>query len=91
MPVTAPRLFCIPARDAPIVAVFRRGPSAWSHVGQWDLARGEYEPGSWSKANGAGRLQIREGIDGRLVVVQETDVATLRPDPREPPREAREW
>jgi len=49
--LTPPRLFGIPARDAPIVAVFRRGPSNWSHVGRWDLARGVYEPGAWIKAN----------------------------------------
>ncbi len=44
---TAPRLFCIPASTAPVVAVFRRGPSAWAHVGKWDLARGTYTPGAW--------------------------------------------
>lgn len=32
---------------APIVAVFRRGPSAWSHVGRWDLAQNHYESGGW--------------------------------------------
>src|SRR5262245_48312523 len=36
---SAPRIFCIPATRAPIVAVLRRGPSAWSHLGKWDLAR----------------------------------------------------
>lgn len=45
--MTPPRIYCIPARDAPIVAVFRRGPSAWSHIGRWDLAEGRYEPGAW--------------------------------------------
>jgi hypothetical protein len=29
------------------VAVFRRGPTNWSHVGKWDLARHRYEPGAW--------------------------------------------
>jgi hypothetical protein len=33
------------------VAVLRRGPSAWSHVGRWDLARGRYEPGAWIRSN----------------------------------------
>jgi hypothetical protein len=46
-----PRLFGIPATAAPIVAVLRRGPSAWSHVGRWDVARGIYEPGAWIRAN----------------------------------------
>lgn len=30
-----------------MVAVFRRGPSNWAHVGRWDLAAGRYEPGAW--------------------------------------------
>jgi hypothetical protein len=47
----APRLFGIPATRAPIVAVLRRGPTAWSHVGRWDVARGVYEPGAWIRAN----------------------------------------
>ena len=45
--MTAPRIFGIPAADAPIVAVIRRGPSDWAHVGKWDVAAGTYEPGSW--------------------------------------------
>src|SRR5215510_9874809 len=42
-----PRIYCIPASEAPVVAVFRRGPTNWSHVGRWDLAAGRYEPGAW--------------------------------------------
>jgi hypothetical protein len=45
--VTAPRLFGIPAREAPVVAVLRRGPSDWVQVGHWDLATMTYESGSW--------------------------------------------
>jgi hypothetical protein len=50
---TAPpaRLFGIPATRAPIVAVFRRGPTSWSHVGRWDVARGVYESGAWIRAS----------------------------------------
>jgi hypothetical protein len=44
---TPPRLHGLPAAEAPVVAVLRRGPSDWSHVGRWDLARGVYEPGAW--------------------------------------------
>ncbi len=33
------------AAEAPVVAVFRRGPTNWSHVGQWDLAGLRYNPG----------------------------------------------
>jgi hypothetical protein len=46
-----PRLFGIPATRAPVVAVLRRGPSAWSQVGRWDLGRDRYEPGAWIRAN----------------------------------------
>jgi len=42
-----PRIYCIPATKAPIVAVFRRGPTNWSHVGRWDLEAQRYEPGAW--------------------------------------------
>jgi hypothetical protein len=42
-----PRIYCIPATEAPVVAVFRRGPTKWSHVGRWDPAAGRYEPGAW--------------------------------------------
>ncbi|MBH0200633.1 MAG: hypothetical protein HP497_14700 [Nitrospira sp.] len=42
-----PRIYCIPATQAPVVAVFCRGPSNWAHVGRWDLAAGRYEPGAW--------------------------------------------
>jgi hypothetical protein len=49
--MVALRLFGIPARDAPVVAVVRRGPSAWSHLGRWDLTDGSFEPGAWIRAN----------------------------------------
>jgi hypothetical protein len=42
-----PRIFCIPALRAPVVAIIRRGPSSWMHVSRWDLEKPEYEPGSW--------------------------------------------
>jgi hypothetical protein len=42
-----PRIYCVPAAKAPIVAVFRRGPTSWSHVGRWDLEARRYEPGAW--------------------------------------------
>lgn len=62
----APRIYCIPATQAPIVAVFRRGPSAWSSVGQWDLEQGRYEHGAWL----AGRIFPRRSDlspDGRYL------------------------
>lgn len=45
--VPGPRLFGIVATDAPVVAVIRRGPSAWCALGRWDVATDTYEPGSW--------------------------------------------
>jgi hypothetical protein len=65
-PRAAPRLYCIPATRAPIVAVFRRGPTQWSHVGRWDLDGGRYEPGAWLR----GRIFPRRSDlspDGRLL------------------------
>jgi hypothetical protein len=62
----APRIYCIPATKAPVVAVFRRGPSDWSHVGRWDLARKRYEPGAWLR----GRIFPRRSDlspDGRFL------------------------
>ncbi|PYM28392.1 MAG: hypothetical protein DMD80_12200 [Candidatus Rokuibacteriota bacterium] len=47
----SPRLFGVPAARVPVVAVLRRGPSDWSHVGRWDVARGVYEPGAWIRSN----------------------------------------
>jgi hypothetical protein len=44
---SAPRIYCIPAIQTPVVAVFRRGPCNWAHVGRWDLAARRYEPGAW--------------------------------------------
>jgi hypothetical protein len=61
-----PRIYCIQATKAPIVAVFRRGPTNWSHVGRWDLGKGCYEPGAWL----AGRIFPRRSDvspDGRFL------------------------
>jgi hypothetical protein len=43
----APRIYCIPATSAPVVAVLRRGPTEWSHAGRWELREMRYEPGAW--------------------------------------------
>lgn len=42
-----PRIYCITATEASTAAVFRRGPTSWSHVGQWDLGALRYEPDAW--------------------------------------------
>ena len=65
-PPVPPRIYCVTAAEAPIVAVFRRGPTNWSHVGQWDLARLRYEPGAWLR----GRIFPRRcdlSPDGRFL------------------------
>ena len=48
---SAPRLFCIPAQDAPVLAVIRRGPVDWFQIGKWDLEKPAYEPGAWFKGS----------------------------------------
>jgi hypothetical protein len=61
-----PRIYCIPATRAPIVAVFRRGPTNWTHIGRWDLGEGRYEHGAWLR----GRVFPRRSDlspDGRLL------------------------
>jgi hypothetical protein len=47
MKTPGPRLFGIPAIEAPIVAVIRRGPSKWCQVGRWDIGEDHFEPGAW--------------------------------------------
>ncbi len=42
-----PRLYGIHAAHAPIVAVFRRGPSNWWHILKWDYRAGVVERGAW--------------------------------------------
>lgn len=62
----APRIYCIAATEAPVVAVFRRGPTNWSHVGRWDLASRRYDAGAWL----GGRLFPRRSDlspDGRFL------------------------
>jgi hypothetical protein len=47
MRLVGPRLYGIPAGDADVVAVIRRGPSDWCAVGRWDVAGGTYDHGAW--------------------------------------------
>jgi len=66
--VVAPRLFVIPARDAPVAAVFRRGPSDWCQVLRWRTDRDEVDDGAWFR----GRLYEAKcdvSPDGELLVV----------------------
>jgi hypothetical protein len=41
------RLFVIPARDAPVAIILRRGPSKWWHVIRWHMDTDTFEPGAW--------------------------------------------
>jgi hypothetical protein len=43
------RLFVIPARDAPLAVILRRGPSDWYHVTLWHTLRDRFEHGAWFK------------------------------------------
>jgi hypothetical protein len=61
-----PRIYCIAATAAPVLAVFRRGPTDWSHVGRWDLGSKRYEAGAWLR----GRIFPRRSDlspDGRFL------------------------
>jgi len=44
------RLFAILARDAPVAAVLRRGPSKQVLLVRWDLTNDTFEAGQWLKA-----------------------------------------
>ena len=45
--MSSPRIFGIPATRARLVAIIRRGPSDWVHVGAWDVEADKYTPGAW--------------------------------------------
>ena len=61
------KLYVIPARNEPTAVIFRRGPSRWYHVIQWDTRRDRFQHGAWIK----GRIyEDRCDIspDGRLLI-----------------------
>lgn len=61
-----PRLQCIPVTEAPIVLVFRRGPSDWFHLLRWHLDSGALEHGVWvRKKLFPGRCDVSS--DGELL------------------------
>jgi hypothetical protein len=41
------RLFVIPAAEAPVAVVVRRGPSAWVQIIRWNTERDTFEDGAW--------------------------------------------
>jgi hypothetical protein len=70
----APRVFCIPATEAPVLAVLRRGPSSWFHVGRWTLEPPSFQAGAWFRGqiypqkcdlSPDGRWLLYSALDGR--------------------------
>ena len=68
-----PRIFGIPATGSPVVAVLRRGPSDWCHVGRWDdywfgmLNRGVIPMGSaWFEEFSMSAQHTDEDVDRTL-------------------------
>jgi hypothetical protein len=43
------QLHVLPARDAPVAVVLRRGPSGWYHVIRWHTDTDRFEHGAWFK------------------------------------------
>src|SRR5215472_705596 len=41
------RLFAVPARDAPRIALLRRGPSKWTRLILWHVEEDRFEDGQW--------------------------------------------
>lgn len=76
--MTAPRLFAILARAAPVGVVFRRGPSKQVSVWSWDLRADRFELGQWLK----GRIYERRADlspDGRHLIYLAMDGRWQRP------------
>lgn len=83
------RVFGIGATAADVVAILRRGPSGWSHLGRWDIDTRSYEPGSWLH----GTLYPQRCDLGPPDVgeVWEHDLAPMGPDGGAPPVQAWNW
>jgi len=80
-----PRLFVIPARDAPVAVIIRRGPSAWAHLILWDLEKDALTPGAWFHGrlfaekcdlSPDGQLFVYAAYQGRRVRTSYTDSYT---------------
>jgi hypothetical protein len=83
-PAAPCRLFVYLARDAPVGAVLRRGPSDWVRLSRWDLERDLVEHGQWMHA----RVYERRSDlspDGSLFV------AFVRGTPDEPAPHCDTW
>lgn len=65
----APRLHALMAQQAPIVLVFRRGPSDWYHLLRWHLKTNVLEPGVWVRKQLHPRC-FDLSADGELLIYQ---------------------
>jgi hypothetical protein len=77
MKAIAPRLFGIVARNAPVIALMRRGPSRWTQLIRWDTENDRFEEGQWVHA----RVMPRRSDlspDGKLLIYFAT---SYRSDP----------
>lgn len=60
-------MFVIPARNAAVAAILRRGPSDWYHVVHWDTLYDQISHGAWIK----GRIYEEKcdiSTDGKLLI-----------------------
>jgi len=71
---SAPRLYVLLARAAPVALVLRRGPTGWFHLLRWDLDTLTVDPGAWfhgtiyprrCEISGDGRLFAYFALTGR--------------------------
>jgi len=46
-----PRIFIIPATEADVAVVIRRGPSDWFHLLKWNMADDTFESGAWFRGS----------------------------------------
>ena len=69
-----PRMYCIPATAAPVVAVLRRGP-----IADWD------REGHLLVATRGGKLQVWNLHDEGPETLFEEDLSALEPDPTPAP------
>jgi hypothetical protein len=47
MTTPAFRPFVIPADEAPVAVIIRRGPSDWFHLTRWDMEHDRFQSGAW--------------------------------------------
>ncbi len=85
-----PRLFVIPAKDAPLAVVIRRGPAAWTRLTLWETRGDTFTPGAWFRGriyeekcdlSPDGKLFVYAAHQGRRVTTSFTDswTAVSRP------------